>query len=150
MMKLKAHNLGNTQRARRQPGFTLVELLIVMVILGLLASLVAPQMFGKVGSSKIKVAKTQISLISTAIDTYMLDVGQLPEDLDELTRSSVTGWDGPYLKGDVPLDPWGNAYILKPHEDQFSYTIVSLGPDGKEGGEGDNADIFGPGNQNPQ
>ena len=136
---------GNTRETGRQSGFTLVELLIVMVILGLLASLVAPQMFGKVASSKIKVAKTQISLISTAIDTYMLDVGELPTELGELTKSSAAGWDGPYLKGEVPLDPWGNAYVLKAEPGNFKYTIVSYGPDGKEGGEGDDADISGPG-----
>lgn len=125
------------------PGFTLIELLIVIVILGLLLSLVAPAMFSKVGSSQRKTAMAQMQMLSTSIDTYHLDVGSYPETLSELRKSSKPGWDGPYLPRDVPNDPWGNPYTYSVKEDDPSkpYVLMSLGKDGRQGGEGDNADI---------
>lgn len=125
-----------------QQGFTLVELLIVIVIIGLLGSLVAPQMFSKIGSSKQSTAKAQMQMFETALDTYYLDVGQYPTSLDSLKSSNAKGWDGPYLKKDVPVDPWGNPYRLNvPGPSGENYVIVSYGKDGQQGGEDENLDI---------
>lgn len=122
-------------------GFTLVELLIVIVIIGLLGSLVAPEMFSKIGSSKQSTAKAQMQMFETALDTYYLDVGYYPEDLNSLTKSDVKGWDGPYIKK-LPVDPWGNPYQLTtPGPDGANYVIMSLGKDGQQGGDGENEDI---------
>jgi len=131
--------------SQKSSGFTLIELLIVMVILGLLASLVAPQLFEKVGSSKVQVAQTQIDMLSTAVDSYMLDVGRPPENLAALIESDVPGWSGPYLRDDLPEDPWGNEFILKTENVRGLYEIMSLGADGQEGGQDENADIIGRG-----
>lgn len=124
-------------------GFTLIELLIVIVILGLLASLVAPKMFGKEESSKIKIAETQMKMLETALDTFRLDVGSYPDNLDELISSNKKNWDGPYLPKEVPMDPWGNPYIYsKPGKDGRDYQMLSYGADGKSGGEENGADIY--------
>ncbi|MBU2225647.1 MAG: type II secretion system major pseudopilin GspG [Gammaproteobacteria bacterium] len=129
-------------KAKAVNGFTLIELLIVLVILGLLASLVAPKMFSKVDSSKIKTAETQLKLIETAIDTYRLDMGQHPLSLDELIKSDKKNWDGPYLPKEVPLDPWGNPYVYTvPGADGKPFTLMSYGKDGRSGGADDNTDI---------
>lgn len=135
------------ERSRKNKGFTLIELLIVMVILGLLAALVGPRMFGKVGKSKQKAAKAQISLFETTLDTYRLDVGKYPnaEQGLEALRVKPDGeekWDGPYLSKDVPLDPWGNPYVYESPSDHGDYEIMSLGADGSPGGDGEDADIF--------
>lgn len=122
-------------------GFTLIELLIVMVILGLLASLVAPQMFSKVESSKRGTAMAQMQMISTALSAYRLDVGRYPQQLSELIRSDARGWDGPYLPNNVPLDPWGNSYVYRFPGQENAFDLLSLGADGRDGGEGENADI---------
>lgn len=123
-------------------GFTLIELLIVMVILGLLASLVAPTMFSKVDSSKRNTAVAQMQMLSTSLDAFRLDVGRYPDSLDELLRSSKRGWDGPYLPRELPLDPWGQPYLYRFPGQQSAYDLLSYGADGREGGEGDNADIY--------
>jgi general secretion pathway protein G len=129
-------------KSRMNRGFTLLELLIVIVILGLLASLVAPNMFSKVDSSKIKTAQTQMKLFETSLDTYRLDLGDYPRTLEELVKSDKKNWDGPYLPKAVPLDPWGNPYIYTvPGENDAPYKLLSYGKDGREGGEGDNMDI---------
>ncbi len=133
-------------KKRNQKGFTLIELLIVMVILGLLAALVGPRMFGKVGSSKQKAAEAQISLFGTALDTYRLDVGKYPtteQGLEALRRqpNDTPNWDGPYLPKDIPLDPWGNSYEYKSPGDHGDYDLYSMGADGSMGGEGEDADI---------
>lgn len=122
-------------------GFTLIELLIVMVILGLLASLVAPKMFGKVASSKQKTAQTQMEMLSTALDMYRLDVGSYPSDIKLLRESNESSWQGPYLPKDLPKDPWGNDYVFKFPGDNGEFDLMSLGGDGKLGGEGENSDI---------
>jgi len=127
---------------KNQSGFTLVELLIVIVIIGLLGSLVAPQMFGKIGSSKQSTAKAQMQMFETALDTYYLDVGSYPANLQELRSSNATGWDGPYIKKELPLDPWNNAYQIQvPGPNGEAYSITSLGKDGQVGGEDENEDI---------
>jgi general secretion pathway protein G len=122
-------------------GFTLIELMIVMVILGLLASLVAPKMFGKIGSSKQKTAQTQMEMFSTALDMYRLDVGKYPESLEALRVSNDSNWQGPYLPKDIPKDPWGNAYSFKFPGEKGEFDLMSLGGDGKQGGEGVNIDV---------
>lgn len=128
---------------KNKAGFTLIELLIVIVILGLLASLVAPKMFGKEESSKIKIAETQMKMLETALDTFRLDVGSYPDNLDELISSNKKNWDGPYLPKEVPMDPWGNPYIYsKPGKDGKDYQMLSYGADGKSGGEENGADIY--------
>ena len=127
---------------RVRSGFTLVELLIVIVIIGLLGSLVAPEMFSKIGSSKQKTAKAQMQLLETSLDTYYLDIGEYPKSLGELRNSDKSGWDGPYLSKDIPNDPWGNPYILDvPGTDGAPFKLRSLGKDGRQGGEGEDADI---------
>jgi general secretion pathway protein G len=131
------------RRQRRQTGFTLIELLIVIVILGLLLSLVAPTMFSKVGSSQRKTASAQMQMLSTALDTYRLDTGTYPANLNELRVGSQPGWDGPYLPREVPVDPWGNPYVYSPQSTDplKPYLLKSFGKDGREGGDGDNEDI---------
>ena len=94
----------------KSSGFTLVELLIVMVILGLLASIVAPRMFSKVDSAREGTAKAQMQVIATALDSYRLDIGYYPDTLNELLQSTKRQWDGPYFPQKIPLDPWGNEY----------------------------------------
>ena len=134
-------------KRRKERGFTLIELLVVMVIIALLASLVAPKLFSKLGASKQKAAKAQISLMETALDAFRLDVGRYPTTSEGLkvlweNPGNIKGWDGPYLPKPVKTDPWGNPYIYKsPGDNGKPYELKSLGADGKEGGTGENADI---------
>jgi len=135
-----------TKSTNNQKGFTLIELLIVMIILGLLAALVAPRMFGKIGTSKQKAAKSQISLFETALDTYRLDVGEFPtseQDLQALREkpSGADNWDGPYLPKEIPKDPWGNPYEYRHPGEHGDYDIISYGADGQPGGEDEDADV---------
>jgi len=131
---------------RREKGFTLIEMLIVMVILGLLAALVGPRMFGKVGKSKQKAAKAQIALFETALDTYRLDTSRYPTTDQGLQAlrvkpSGVERWDGPYLPKEVPLDPWGHPYQYRSPGEHGDFDIISLGADGSEGGQGEDEDV---------
>lgn len=127
---------------KKNSGFTLIELLIVIVILGLLMSLVAPQMFSKVGSSKQKTAYAQMQLLQTSLDTYRLDVGEYPESLQELRSSKKNNWDGPYLPKSVPTDPWGNQYVYaSPGPNGEEFILKSLGKDGQEGGTEESEDL---------
>ncbi|GAP74608.1 general secretion pathway protein G [Pseudoalteromonas sp. SW0106-04] len=120
-----------------------MELMIVLIILGLLGSLVAPKLFSKVGSSKQKTAVAQMQMFEAAIDTYRLDVGRVPKSLEELRDSSERGWDGPYLPKAIPKDPWGNEYVYKvPGENGRPYGILSYGLDGEPGGNDENEDII--------
>jgi general secretion pathway protein G len=128
-------------------GFTLIELMVVMIILGLLAALVAPKMFGRVGQAKQKAAAAQIELFGTALDSFRLDVGRYPttsEGLEALIvrPSGVESWNGPYLKKqEIPLDPWGHPYHYESPGSHGDYDLYSYGRDGVEGGEGEDADI---------
>jgi general secretion pathway protein G len=132
----------------RQSGFTLLEMLVVLVIIGLLASLVGPRLFGRVDTSKAQTAEAQIKMLRGAVETYRLDVGSLPgtaEGLRALTTApdAFKGrWKGPYLEDALPTDPWGNLYqYAVPGADGRPYALYSFGADGKRGGEGVDADI---------
>ncbi|MBP5990888.1 MAG: type II secretion system major pseudopilin GspG [Piscinibacter sp.] len=127
-------------------GFTLLELLVVMVIIGLLAGIVAPQYFAQIGKSNTKVARAQIESFGQALDQYRLDVGQYPSTEQGLLAlraapQQVPRWQGPYLKRDIPEDPWGHAYLYRRPGQHGDYDLVSLGADGQPGGEGENADV---------
>lgn len=137
-------NLAATRHAR---GFTLLELLVVIVIIGLLAAYVGPKYFAQLGKSEVTVAKAQIEAFEKSLDTYRLDVGRYPSTEEGLAALLVappaagTRWNGPYLKKAVPLDPWGHAYQYRAPGSKGEYDIVSMGKDGQPGGSGDNADI---------
>lgn len=132
---------------RGNRGFTLIELLVVIIILGLLAGLVGPRLFGRVGQSKQAAARAQIELLGAALDQYRLDLGSYPsgsQGLDALVRNpNAPNWNGPYLKKNtVPKDAWGNPYRYKCCPgDHGDYDIWSEGADGTPGGDGENADI---------
>lgn len=136
----------------RRAGFTLIELIVVIVVLGLLAGLVAPQIFGRVSEAKSVTARTQMELMSAALDGYRLDNGSYPtssqglQALMERPTSSPapSNWRGPYLRKAIPRDPWGNAYVYaSPGErNPRGFDLASLGSDGQLGGEGDAADII--------
>lgn len=127
---------------KKHHGFTMIELLIVIVILGLLASLVAPKFFSQLGTAERGVASAQMNAFETALDTYRLDMGSYPSSLEELRKSDKPRWDGPYLPKAIPLDPWGNPYVYSvPGEDGNPYKIMSYGADGQPGGVDGNADI---------
>ncbi len=131
---------------RRNSGFTLTELLIVLVIVGLLAALVGPTLYQRINPAKQSVARAQMENFMTALDSYFLDNGNFPTTQQGLgalrTRpEGAAKWNGPYLKKEIPADPWGNAFVYRSPGRNGGYEIVSLGADGKEGGEGDHADI---------
>ena len=140
-----------SRRARRnrdgQAGFTLVELLVVLVILSLIMGLVGPRVLSYLSDSRVKAAKLQIDSLSAALDLFYLDTGRYPsksEGLDVLIerKPSVEHWNGPYLQQNaLPLDPWGNPYEYRIPGDKTAYEIVSLGADGREGGTDDASDI---------
>jgi general secretion pathway protein G len=114
----------------------------VLIILGLLGSLVAPKLFSKVSSSKKKTAVAQMQMFETAIDTYRLDIGSPPTNLEELRASNNPNWDGPYLPKAIPLDPWGKPYIYSvPGKNGLAFALMSFGLDGKAGGVDESEDV---------
>jgi general secretion pathway protein G len=130
----------------RIAGFTLIELLVVVVIIGLLAGFVAPRYFGQVGKSEVSVARAQIDALEKALDQYRLDTGRYPtaeQGLKGLVErpANEPKWAGPYLRREVPLDPWGKPYVYKVPGEKSEFELFSLGRDGQPGGSGDNADI---------
>ena len=133
------------RKRRKISGFTLVELLVVLAILGMLAALVGPQVLNQLGGAKSKSAAIQIRDFEQALELYKLDVGRFPgsnEGLNALVRqpSSAKGWNGPYLKqDDVPMDPWGNPYQYRVSGSTID--ISSYGADGRQGGSGEDADV---------
>lgn len=127
-------------------GFTLLELLVVIVIIGLLAGLVAPRYFDQVGKSNTKIARAQIDALEKALDQYRLDVGAYPTTEQGLAAlnakpQNADKWAGPYLKKAVPPDPWGNRYVYKSPGDHGEYDLHSLGQDNQPGGIGEAADV---------
>lgn len=130
----------------RHNGFTLLELLVVLVILGLLAGYVAPKYFSQIGKSEVKTAQAQIAGLEKALDQYRIDTGHYPSTEQGLAALSIkptseTRWDGPYLKKSVPSDPWGKPYQYKIPGDHGELDIFSYGRDSAPGGNGDGADI---------
>ncbi|MDT4823872.1 Type II secretion system protein G [compost metagenome] len=128
-------------------GFTLLELLVVIVIIGLLAGIVAPNLFRQLGASEVTTARAQMDALAKALDQYRLETGHFPQThqgLDALMRApaGASRWRGPYLRKEVPLDPWGHAYVYEsPGINGQDFSLNSLGKDGAAGGDGDNADI---------
>ena len=131
-------------------GFTLIEMLVVLVIIGMLAGLVGPKLFGRVDSSKVKTAEVQIKMFRGSLETFRLDVGRFPTQAEGMLvlnrapseEAARTRWRGPYLDQDVPLDPWSNPYLYSlPGASGQPFALYSLGADGKRGGESTDADI---------
>ena len=127
-------------------GFTLLELLVVVAIIALLVGYVGPRLFGQVSKSEITTAKAQIDALEKAVDQYRLDTGHYPTTEMGLAALATRPqnepkWNGPYLRKDVPLDPWGKPYAYKQPGEKGDYDIVSFGKDGQPGGTGENADI---------
>lgn len=133
-------------RNPRASGFTLLELLVVMVIIGLLAAYVGPQYFSQLGKSEVKAAQAQLSALQKALDTYRVDVGRYPTTEQGLAALNTRPqnepkWSGPYLQKAVPPDPWGRPYLYKSPGEHGDYDLISFGKDGQAGGTGDAVDI---------
>ncbi|HEY6025236.1 MAG TPA: type II secretion system major pseudopilin GspG [Pseudolabrys sp.] len=132
---------------RGERRFTLVEILVVITIIGLIMALVGPRVLNYLSESKVKTAKIQIQSFASALDLFYLDAGRYPssaEGLGALVQpvGGIAIWNGPYLKGeDVPLDPWGKAYVYRSPGEHGAYDVISFGSDGQEGGSGTAADI---------
>ena len=141
-----AHRAVSRMPGTPTRGFTLLELLVVMVIIGLLAGYVGPKYFSQIGKSEIKVARAQIDALEKALDQYRLDTGHYPameQGLAALVArpGNEPKWDGPYLKKAVPGDPWGNPYVYRYPGEHGDFDLLSYGKDGQSGGSGESADI---------
>jgi general secretion pathway protein G len=139
----RTRNYERRARNARQRGFTLVELLLVLVILALIGGLVLPSIIGQAEGAKVKAAASQIDRISMAVESYYLDTGSIPENLEHLVDEpgDADGWNGPYLKRSSLKDPWGREYEFRQPGEHGDFDILSLGADGQPGGEDTKADI---------
>lgn len=142
--KMIARSFANS--LDRDSGFTLIELLVVVIIIGLLASLVAPKFFGKLGTSRQKTAKAQIELFGAALDEFRLDNGRYPNTEEGLSAlrdkpEGLENWAGPYLPKAIPKDPWGHEYVYISPGEHYDYDLICYGRDGEEGGEDEDSDI---------
>src|SRR5215475_40984 len=149
MKRRRFISIGRSRRSARrgERGFTLVEILVVVTIIGLIMALVGPRVLHYLDESKVKTARIQIQSFASALDLFYLDAGRYPssaEGLGVLVRptTGITVWNGPYLKGGiVPTDPWGKPYVYRSPGEHGAYDVVSFGSDGQEGGTGTAADI---------
>lgn len=142
----KMRHAGKAAFFSSERAFTLVELIVVVVIIGLLAALVAPRFLGKVERSRVKAAGVQIELFGAALDQFRLDAGRYPTTAEGLAalRENLTNierWQGPYLRKEIPRDPWGREFMYRSPGEREEYEIISFGSDGAPGGEGDAMDI---------
>ena len=146
--------LVRTDRVWRQPraGFTLIELIVVIIVIGLLAGLVGPQIVRHVSDANVTTAKAQLELLDVALESYRLDNGRFPSTEQGLSAlrdrpggAALPGWRGPYLRKSVPMDPWGHVYVYRAPgvRNPTGYDLSSLGRDGKVGGTGEDADLIG-------
>ena len=135
---------------RNEKGFTFIEIMVVIILIGLLATLVAPKIFKGMGKAKQNIARSKMAIIESAISQFHMDCGRIPYDTEGLEALLVAPedvadkWNGPYVKKSELLDPWGNPYIYveQGEHNVGSFDLVSLGADGQPGGDGDNADIY--------
>ena len=144
---LRARRYLHPARAGGQGGFTLMELLLVLVIVGLLAAVVGPTLYQRIQPAKETAARVQIESFAVALDSFLVDVGRYPSTQEGLAALRIPPaggaerWHGPYLKKELPADPWGQPYVYRAPGRSGGYEIISYGADGREGGEGENADI---------
>jgi len=142
----RSTSLPGQSGIHRQSGFTLLELLVVVAIIGLLAAYVGPKYFGQLGKSEQALARAQIESFHRALASYRLDVGAFPSTEEGLNAllvkpAAAAKWSGPYLSKAVPADPWGKAYIYRAPGAKNDYDLLSYGKDGQPGGSGDAADV---------
>jgi general secretion pathway protein G len=145
-LEVDPRNCNAKNRLSSRSGFTLIELLVVVIIIGLLASLVAPKFFGKLGMSRQKTTKAQIELFGSALDEFRLDNGRYPtteEGLQTLRDKpeGLDNWAGPYLPKAIPKDAWGHEFVYTCPGEHGGYDLVSYGQDGEPGGEGEDQDL---------
>lgn len=140
------NNVNKSEAIAKAGGFTLMELLVVLVIVGLLAALVGPTLYKRINPAKSSIAQAQIENFSKALDAYFVDVGSFPTtqqglDVLRVAPSAAVNWQGPYLKKEIPNDPWGKKYIYRSPGRSGGFEIISYGADGVEGGQGDSKDV---------